>query len=51
MAREIRHPGQTIREMRGHADVSTTMIYTHALNKNRLGIRSPFDGLALLPRS
>jgi site-specific recombinase XerD len=27
----------------GHADVSTTMIYTHVLNRGGLGVRSPLD--------
>jgi hypothetical protein len=29
----------------GHADVSTTMIDTHALNKGGLGVKSPADCL------
>jgi integrase len=29
----------------GHKDVSTTMIYTHVLNKGGKGVSSPLDGL------
>jgi hypothetical protein len=29
----------------GHRDVSTTMIYTHVLNRGGLGVRSPVDRL------
>jgi len=28
-----------------HADVSTTMLYTHVLGRGGLGVRSPADGL------
>jgi len=34
---------RTIQELLGHRDVTTTMIYTHMLNKGGLGVRSPLD--------
>ena len=36
---------RTVQELLGHTSVTTTMIYTHVINRGALGVKSPADRL------
>jgi integron integrase len=44
MGQDIR----TVQELLGHNDVSTTMIYTHVMEKAATRVRSPLDGMQMV---
>ena len=45
LAIEAGEPMHRLRDRLGHRDVSTTIIYTHVLNKGTLGVVRPLDTL------
>jgi integrase len=40
---------RTVQDLMGHADIRTTQIYLHVMQKLGLGVKSPFDRLRAGP--